>query len=210
MRLWPGTRAAAAPGRRSGGCQPQRAGGGAGAREAPPWGEAAAEGAHCPPCSRPGLVDAAVKARCPCGPAPGPGLAAVHHEHPSRGRGGLRWGEGAAEAGAPGVGGGARYSQGLAQLRGGRPGPGRQGLGLGGQGGRVEEPYSPSQRPVPALGGLRPCPPRLDMSPPAPHPGCSAGVSWGGAHGTRTSLRRWRGCGAGSHSVLDTCPGRSA
>lgn len=27
------------------------------------------------------------------------------------------------------------------------------------------------------------------MSPPAPHPGCSAGVSWGG---TRTSLRRWR------------------
>ena len=41
---------------------------------------------------------------------------------------------------------------------GGRPGPGQPG---GGQGwvGRVEGPYNPSQRPVPALGGLRPCSP---------------------------------------------------
>ena len=30
------------------------------------------------------------------------------------------------------------------------------------------------------------------------------------SHGTRTSLRRWRARQAGSHSVLDTCPGRSA
>lgn len=39
--------------------------GGARGKEAPPWGNAAAERAHCLPHSRPGLADTARKAHCP-------------------------------------------------------------------------------------------------------------------------------------------------
>ena len=69
---WPGSRCACGRGRgrqllpAGRGGPPTRAGG-AGAKEAPPRGKAAADRAHCLPCSWPGRADTAAKA---CRPAP--------------------------------------------------------------------------------------------------------------------------------------------